>query len=151
MPPIHLVLGASKQLARLFFILHGGAALMMLWAWIGGQLPFLLILINLLALLLSWAHCLEKHAFRTHQQAIKELRCDPRQAAWVVLLNNGQQYLLHLSGDSTLTFGISLLKFKQRGCFLNRVALIYQDALDKESYRQLRKWWRYYGQTSRSL
>lgn len=151
MQPIHLVLAPSKYLANFFLWLHSGAALMLLWAWVGGDLPFLLVLSNLLCILFSWSQCLQKHAYRTAKNAIKTISYEPSQAGWTVQFMDGEAQFFTLSGDSALIFGVALLKFKQAGHFLTTPTLVCRDTVGKENFRQLRKWWRCYGQTGRSF
>lgn len=148
MPSIHLVLGRSNFLANFFSMQHVGACIMLLWAWIGGALDVEVIWVGIVIIFLSWHNCLIKHAFKYHPTSVQEIAYLPSQQCWQIKFVNGQQIFTSLCADSVLIFGISLLKFKQEGYFLCRPVLISQDMVGKEDFRQLRKWWRQYGQRS---
>ncbi|MFN7096916.1 MAG: protein YgfX [Gammaproteobacteria bacterium] len=151
MQSIHLVLGRSNYLANLFFLLHAGAYLMLLWVLIDNHAAILFYLFGTLIICLSWYNCHIKHVVKTSPCAVIELMYFPIENQWQITFFNKQQVFAKLSSDSVLTFGISLLKFKQEGHYLYKSVLITKDVIGQEKFRLLRKWWRQYGQTSASI
>lgn len=145
MQSIHLVLGRSKYLENLFFILHVGASLMLLWALISGHPTPELLWLSMTLIFLSWHNCLVKHAFKTDPHAVRELIYLSRDEQWQLRFVNGKQIFTKLSADSVLIFGITLLKFKQEGYFLHIPILIAKDSIGNEDFRLLSKWWRQHG------
>lgn len=49
----------------------------------------------------------------------------------------GEQIPIILSGDSTITSIVSILRFRQEGKFLKQSCVIFKDALSADMYRQL--------------
>lgn len=146
MPSIRLDLESSKVLAVLFSFLHLGAIGMLLLC-LSSRLSFFYLFIFcsfLVAIIVSWHHCLQKHAFKTHVKAVRSLSFLNLENKWLLTLANGQQKKFTLLSDSVLFLGLALLKFKEGDRFLCSAVVICQDGIKAQQFKQLCKWWKIY-------
>ncbi len=145
---IQLDLAVSNRLGCLLNLLYGGACLILLiasfradWGWGWNILPLIICI-------LSWLYHLQLYIFHTRPRSIISLTYLEASGFWQLRQRNDRTFLAKLCPDSILTSQISLLNFKQDDRFLHRHVLIDQKTIINGDYRQLRKWWRYHGQTS---
>ena len=84
----------------------------------------------------SLIYSIEKRVYYKTRKAIRELRTDDGRT-WYLTETNGQELSAMLTGDSVVTMGLLILNFRLENK-RRRSVLIFNDAVDKSTFRQLR-------------
>lgn len=151
MQRIHLALGRSRRLLCLLVLLYSWALLTIVYT--GFTVAWSRWIIGILALSLTsgFLYHYRLHISRQSRRAIIGLTYLPATGRWLLFRRDGRILLTNISANSVLISGLALLNFNQYDYYLRNGVVFCPDAVTTGSYRHLRKWWRNYGQTSRSV
>jgi hypothetical protein len=151
MPTIQLALGRSNRLFWLLGLLYSWALLTTVYTgWVAVWSGWVTIALSL-SVVAGFVYHYRLHVSRQARRAIIGLTYLPASGRWLLLRRDGRLILTNISPQSVLISGLALLNFNQCGYILRNSVVFCPDAVTAGSYRHLRKWWRSYGQTSRSV
>ncbi len=130
---MQLDLHPSKYFLTIILFAHAAAMLIIL------SLPIAWWAMVLIAALLaaSFVHMTKKHVSRRLPQAIISLWVESQN--WILLTRSGEKLIATLLPDSTSSSLAVVLNFKLKNGKRQSV-LVFCDSIDKNSFRQLRKY-----------
>jgi toxin CptA len=134
--PICIKLRVSKQLAMCLCLI---ALVASLAVWV---LPWVWAMLLSAAIWLSAIYAMRLHVLKHAAHAVVQIDVN-RRGEWCVLLANGQQQSVSLSGHSVVSPYVVVLLFQVKKTSRRLSVVILPDAADAESLRQLRVWLRW--------
>jgi len=138
MPP--LILRPSWMLAGWLTLAHGGV-MAALWPV---DLPLWARLALMFLLLVNGLYLLWREAGRRAADACVGLSCEPDRLR--LTLRDGRVLSAQLLGDSVVTPGLTIIRYRAEGARCSRSLVILPDSCDAESFRQLRVWLNWHAQ-----